>query len=676
MKRVFRSAGLSAVAAAFVAASACADPGEPMMVANVAQLTNALNIAVDGDVIVLKKGGDFVFNDEFMGTETVATDVIVTNLLEVRVSNLTIKGEDETPRATWTDHAEPVILNGNGKGRILRFQTNKTGANVQHITFTGGDAGSKDKMYGGAVYAPAESYVTFSNCIFRQNKAYYEGAAYRVTIRDCCVTNCNSYMRNAFRGDAYDSDFIDNNPAAGEYINAYNCRFIGNYRNGGASVIANPYVISNCLITGTSGTLGFDCSSGARFYDCIFTNNTLYQACLLNPPLVSGCLFIDNACTTAPAINMISARSGLAMTCAVERCKFIRNSSTQYGNSGAIYMGRSNSDFINLAMTVSNCLFEGNIGGNAGVSRPGGAIWNATNFLPVGKSVWDNCLVVNCTFRTNTAGCAAGVFGVHAVNCVFDKNLRTGASGTSVDAYGGDAQSSYLERCDLNGGEIMDCVLDRCTIHDVTNSVKCAFHEYIRMTNSIVANCHLFDDDRAMYKSQRSLDAEFVNCTFVTNDMSTYSLWAQISDTNSVRFVNSVFHGNRRKDLVSDIVAYDRSAKDLWSKFEFENTYYGTFAAGTLTAAQFATKTNGVNRLMECVDPRFAGRNASIAAKFPSEPYWALSYSSPLLGKGSVLDWPEDATDLAGRARTRDGKVDIGCYECWLNPPGMFLILK
>ena len=62
--------------------------------------------------------------------------------------------------------------------------------------------------------------------------------------------------------------------------------------------------------------------------------------------------------------------------------------------------------------------------------------------------------------------------------------------------------------------------------------------------------------------------------------------------------------------------------------------------------------------------------------KNPSEPYWALSYASPLLGKGNVLGFTDADFDLAGRVRVRDGRIDIGCYQCWLNPPGMAIIVK
>ena len=74
----------------------------------------------------------------------------------------------------------------------------------------------------------------------------------------------------------------------------------------------------------------------------------------------------------------------------------------------------------------------------------------------------------------------------------------------------------------------------------------------------------------------------------------------------------------------------------------------------------------------ECRNPKFV----KAATKCPGEPYWALLYSSPLRGKGTAADWMADATDLAGRPRLRDGKVDIGCYQCWLNLLGVKIIVR
>ena len=36
----------------------------------------------------------------------------------------------------------------------------------------------------------------------------------------------------------------------------------------------------------------------------------------------------------------------------------------------------------------------------------------------------------------------------------------------------------------------------------------------------------------------------------------------------------------------------------------------------------------------------------------------------------------DEETDLAGNPRLRDGKVDIGCYQCWLDPVGLWFSIR
>ena len=58
---------------------------------------------------------------------------------------------------------------------------------------------------------------------------------------------------------------------------------------------------------------------------------------------------------------------------------------------------------------------------------------------------------------------------------------------------------------------------------------------------------------------------------------------------------------------------------------------------------------------------------------------YALKTSSPAVGKGLVQDWMADALDVRNDARyprLRDGLVDIGCYECWLDPVGTYIMFR
>ena len=65
-----------------------------------------------------------------------------------------------------------------------------------------------------------------------------------------------------------------------------------------------------------------------------------------------------------------------------------------------------------------------------------------------------------------------------------------------------------------------------------------------------------------------------------------------------------------------------------------------------------------------------------------SEYPFSIWHTSPLCGRGKVEDWMSSAYDIRGEAddgkylRLRDGKCDIGCYQCWEKIPGIIISLK
>jgi hypothetical protein len=57
--------------------------------------------------------------------------------------------------------------------------------------------------------------------------------------------------------------------------------------------------------------------------------------------------------------------------------------------------------------------------------------------------------------------------------------------------------------------------------------------------------------------------------------------------------------------------------------------------------------------------------------------FYTPKLTSPLRGWGLTLDWmTEDATDIAGNPRVREGKVDIGAYQCWLKPKHTSILVR
>jgi hypothetical protein len=238
------------------------------------------------------------------------------------------------------------------------------------------------------------------------------------------------------------------------------------------------------------------------------------------------------------------------------------------------------------------------------------------------------------------------------------------------------AYCSRLEDCDISGGDIAGCVLNRCTVHDVTDKAFSVFRDYCRVTNTLVKCCNNNSGGLYTPTSAEPFDAQFVNCTIVSNTMLTiYPIWDNNSPIVGCSFINCVFNGNRTSTVDSDITISSQnsgtSVANWTNHVHFSHSYYGKFeAANPLTAERFAAKTNGVDALSLCVDPKFAKDSRTDA------PYWSLLSKSPLIGKGDALDFSASDLDLAGKLRLKDGNLDPGCYQCWLNPEGLIIIFR
>jgi len=678
-------------------------------VSSVAELTNAVAMVnaktkvggnTIGTIILKKSGSPYVFNDEYMNINT-STTPATTNLIYV-VEKVVIKGEDESSRTNWTYNAEPVIINGNGKGRI--FYSHFQYLSLYNLTLTGGSTlANANAAHGGAAFFPNNEgmeRMVVSNCVFRQNTAYDYGAAKNMSLYDCCVTNCSGTHFGAFWGDARNCDFVGNDGGVASNSRFYDCRFVDNRLWAGDGrdndmIINGTYCLSNCVVESNSGWGIVGCRESAVVADSIFRGNTSGDGCVLANPGTGGvtrCVFEDNGGSRRGGAICLRANGWHAV---VDGCTFRRNScegdSTYNYGGGAILMIRTPTQLCSMAVT--NCVFEGNVSRWSYAWSPsspywmdGGAICNYTPTLPAGENPWDSLEVYGCTFSNNFANLSVGgVCGVKAIRCKFKDNMRDYFSLPDERAFlndvrqGGEARASYLVDCDISGGELMDCIVDRCDIHDICDSCStnaiCIFREFTRVTNSIVRNVSLREGvvGRAIYLANKTLDAEFVNCTFVTNLTSTMSFTPKITTTNKVDFANCLFYGNRGKYSVSDVLLDSAGGYPLWGeKVSFVNSYYGNYKAGNNWANTapnvFADKT-GENKLMQCAEPKFVCQDARTMEKYPDAPLWSLSLQSPLLGMGDPLDFTADDLDLAGRPRLReDGAIDVGCYQCWIRP--------
>ena len=697
-----------------VAAAAKLTAAETVTVSSVDELTNAVARANAGEVdkIILRSGAAYAPADQWMFDNGTAKA-----FLHVTVDGLVIEGEDASSRKTWTDHAEPVVIDCGGNGSAVYLDESnqpdhskaRNRITLKNIAFTGASgygAVTMQKGTGGNIVAQFD-YIVCTNCVFRQNECTIVAAATAInrgTMWDCFFTNNTA---SASVGDTvivksaklHDCEFVGNSATSRQIIratDAWDCAFRSNSAASIATCVDgsnSPCKFYGCEFSENSTTETL-VAYGGTFTDCMFDANiapsdkfmatgtrygdpaTYTLRCtncvfrrsrrgVCNPTVLYGCRFEDNKPAEGSQIygGAVYLCNGIASR--IEGCTFLRNSSGIYKFGGAIAMVRTSS--ASTSVVVTNCTFEGNLSFNA--YSHGGAICNADNYppgkvmnssFPADENPWDgSCLVVDCTFRTNVSLNAAGVYGVKAVNCRFYDNL--GSSMSDEGNFACDAMKSHLVGCELTGGDIFDCIVDRCNVHHATNTARAVFRGRTFVTNTLVERCV----SRALYDPRATLDAEFVNCTIVTNDMYTFKAnSSNVTTTNALSFKNCLFHGNGKPapGRATDIDAYDAASAGYSPYIAFADTYYGRLADDNLF-----TPAAGIS---QCANPKFA------KDKYPDTPYWSLLANSPLFGVGDILDFADSDLDLAGRPRVRDGKVDIGCYQCWLNLPGMMMIVR
>ena len=453
-------------------------------------------------------------------------------------------------------------------------------------------------------------------------------------------------------------------------------------------------VVSNCVFSGNvskrfGGAIGNNYSFGAsdgvaKIVDCVFTNNTSAGdgGAVASAIALVKCKFFDN---TSTSLGGAAYHPHL-----IDRCEFVGNHANGSSGGAAMWAANagdcavSNSTFrLNHAAkkggalhapgdgtpTVFGCDFEGNsvdystTTGNS----DGGAIYGFTNG------------VYCCTFTTNYACYGGAVGGCSSVTgCTFHADLSVGtakadvADGSNIEGctfvISGAANTlarncnisgtSFAGKIGLNGDAIFNSSkLDRCRMENLTKASgsNWYFARYkTAMTNCLVANCSAY-----AYSYNLQDGAGFYNCTFVSNSITKFT--AATSASPCAPVVNCLFWGNKVGSSYMDI---DDSATNVI--IGFTNCVFHASSDGSVPGF------GNVNRAHEeyaVWNPKF------MFSRDAANPY-TLQLSSPARGWGAVSDWMADSSDLVGNPRLRDGKVDIGCYECWLSTVGFVMMVK
>ena len=566
--------------------------------------------------------------------------------------------------------ADVIIKAVDSQYRLIAL--NSDNSVLRNVTVMGGNAAAAHintynyRRGGGVVLSGSGTIV--SNCVFTGNKAATSGGAVAGP--------------NTLRGTVYDSVFYDN--AEGTQY----------------GMVATQTTLRNCIFTNNvstkaakddwSGSIVEDC----RVYDSYFAYNQASRTGGMNGGMATNCTFLFNRQYNVNGNNWGNPGGGAAYNVALTNCHFYGN--TAYRIGGAIRGGRvvnctviSNrtthaSDAyaggIYASSLVEGCTVSSNISVNGGGMSNCGVVTNtfiACNKANYGGGARSSSLV-DCTLEHNVAqtyeggnygGAGGGIAYGAATNCVFRDNFCSSSY-----------RATNLKNCDIADTAVNARHIDTCVIHGVQNdelvravgnvahpnglvtSNMFMFGGVYEMRNCLVTNCtwkslegnHI---NTAVFTSDGVVTTRVENCTFADNNY--YLLTRHFDATNKIiAIVNSVLTGNRNTSR-GDVVTMDSKYVVL------SNCVYGVMGSCTAKAAGF--ENFGCTSITARADYKFTGKDP--------DPY-SLKRSSPLRGWGLLLDWMADGTDLAGNPRLRDGKADIGCYQCWLDPVGSVFSIR
>lgn len=350
-----------------------------------------------------------------------------------------------TDAGTCGFRVDGCVFEGNtaeNSGGALRFHSRSAGMGVFQCTFTnnvagiGGGAiftegpyliGSALRLpvvdsvfvdnvatnYGGALRSAADDWVhhgfvgSFTNCVFRHNRAYHGGAIYALGSFSNCTFEANQSLNLAGAG--------------------------GDSKGGAVHGQANGE-------NPQSGVTVPEATNGLFFADCTFLNNSVsyrsasavwckYGTCEFRRCDFTGNVSSDNTGAAAGAAAIVALKK--VDTMLVDSCQFRANSSAGYGSAIAF---EATGSLLTSAL-LRNSLFAC----NTNRSNYGGALALAPNVK-----------IENCTLVGNVVNSGGGAIYAQStnnalsVNCLFADNV----SGGSTSAADSDIDlATYRDNC-------------------------------------------------------------------------------------------------------------------------------------------------------------------------------------------------------------------------------------
>ncbi len=632
-------------------ASVFAGYGASRTVSDVAELYEAieeLNCKSSSQTIYLNEGEYDLSGHTMYGPET----------SHIVASNLYLVGA--------TEKSEDVIVYGDLSKNIIWLRN----GGVRHLTVSNGVRGVHAAGSGSII-----TNVVVTCC---RNPDGNGGGGYSGTWR-CCTISGNS----AKSGGGLHSGY------------AYDCLITGNSATT-AGGYYSPALVRNCIISNNTATSGGGGYRGG-WTNCTFVGNNASYGGALYEGTATNCLMTSNqavnnggGCYRATAYNCT-----IISNCAnyggglyegrADNCQITFNDGNIIGGGSyntPIYdsvihantVGRVNPDALYEGKTIcggagvyggtviSNCTITGNAVLQRAITSKLGAGVYAT-----GSGVLYDCLVAN----NYSISMSSGQNGGRAVRCVFSNNVSS-ASGFTL------RQMSGIEDCDVYGGFCTSIgFATRCRFRGMTgawtltpedsphtNGTFDVGTSYILFNaGTHLTNCLVVNNTTKYLFNAKTARQDVLNCTFADNHV-TY--FAMDVTSNGLTVVNSVFSGNTK---------LDGTALD---KYFLAGTDYHTNVTITCSAFDKPVSTDAkrgpggeLTNVYQFSNMRFDTDNVE-------HPY-SLKYKSPVRGLGELFDWTDEDVDVRRTTdypRVRDGKVDLGCYQCWLDPLGTTLRIR
>ena len=525
---------------------------------------------------------------------------------------VTLKGCGETPEATR--------LIGDGvSGRIMHVTSNS--ATIDNLTLTNG--------------------ITVNAVTVTNEKEEYRGAA---LVGYGVITNCVIIGNYAFGiGGAVASSARQNGMAL------YDCRILNN--SGTACGGVHNARLFNCLIAGNTARTG----EGGGGYSCTVVGGVVSNNTTLTGSKCGGGLFQSSATGTLFTCNVTLQKGGAVAESACTNCIFVANKG-KYG--GAAQKGR-----------LVNCKIYNNY-----ATSQGGATYesNIEN-----SEIWNNCAY----------GDGGGIYDGTVHYSVISNNFgKTGPNACAADMFD----------CDIVGMSVAYGSATRCVFRDightqylvghpyVTTNQSCiyAYYYYPNATNCLFTNNRLSTSSSTLFCGVQVADksSSVVNCTIVSNSYCYLARYCRMADypmliQNTVIYDNFVYESTTPRDIYF-ATSSDNSNRCNPGALIFDHCVYKTKPSG-LDMTDYVCD----NSLYRFGTDGFAADPGFMLAGDSNHPF-SLKRTSTLRGRGRPLDWMNDAYDLRGDAdngkyrRLRDGDVDIGCYQCWIDSVALRITIR